>query len=112
MKINHTAKTISIILGIVLILGGFIWKASAFTTKVEYRLQEGENRDNAQDSSITKIEINLDYLVRQARLKEIIDSLEKSDLVTQAHAIMENNKDTVPPDTSTNVYSTDDFGND
>jgi hypothetical protein len=113
MKLNGTTRTISIILGIVALLGGFIWQASAFTTKVEYKLQEGEERDDAQDSSITKIESNLDYLVRQARLKEIIDSLEKSEVVIQAQKIMENNKkpenDT---DTVGNVYSTDDIGND
>lgn len=108
MKINHTAKTISIILGIVLILGGFIWKASAFTTKVEYRLQEGENKDIAQDSSITIIKSDMAYLVRQARLKEIIDSLEKSELVIQARKIMRNNADTNTVD-GTTEWSTDEL---
>lgn len=112
MKLNGTTKTISAILGIALLLGAFIWRVSAFTTKVEYRLKQGENKDTAQDNSITKIEASMDYLVRQARLKEIIDSLSQSKLVIQAQAIMENtiNIDTI--DTVINVYSTDDLGND
>ena len=114
MKLNHTAKTISILLGIVMILGALIWKASAFTTKVEYKLEEGETRDCKQDSSITVIESNMDYLVQQARLKEIIDSLDNFDKIKEAKEIMKNNAntnaDTIPSDTATNVFSTNGLG--
>jgi len=109
MKLNHTAKTVSILLSILIILGGVIWKASAFTTKVEYKLEEGETRDCKQDSSITIIESNLSYLVQQARLKEIVDSLHNFDKIKEAKEIMENNADTISSDTASNVYSTDDL---
>lgn len=114
MKINNTMRTISILLGIILILATFIWKASAFTTKVEYELQQREDKDCEQDSSITIIKSGLGYLIEQARLKEIVDSLNNFDEIMEAKEIMENNAnnnaDTVPPDTSTNEWSTDGLG--
>ena len=109
MKLNNTAKTIGIILSVLVILGGFIWKASAFTTKVEYKLEEGETSDCKQDSSITIIESNLDYLVQQARLKEIVDSLSKSELVIQAQEIMKNNANN---NDTTTEWKTDNLGGD
>ena len=109
MKLNHTAKTVSIILGILIILGGFIWKVSAFTTKVEYQFQEGIDKDCEQDSSITIIESNLDYLVQQARLKEIIDSLDIFDKIMEAKEIMKNNANN---NDTTTEWKTDNLGGD
>ena len=111
MKLNHTMRTISILLGIVMILGALIWKASAFTTKVEYKLQQREDKDYEQDSSITIIESKMDYLVQQARLKEIIDSLDNFDKIKEAKEIMENNANNIGTDTTTaNEWSTDGLG--
>ncbi len=110
MKLNNTMRTASIILGILLILGGFIWQVSAFTTKVEYKLQQGVDKDAVQDSSITIINSKMDYLVQQARLKEIIDSLYGFDKIKEAKEIMKNSANINISDTNTTTvkeWSTD-----
>ena len=110
---NSTLKTISIISSIAIVLGGFLWRASAYTTKVEYKLQQGVDKDCEQDSSITQIESKMDYLVQQARLKEIIDSLDNFDKIKEAKEIMKNNANTnaVDTDTTTGIeWSTNGLG--
>lgn len=105
--LKRVGRIIAIVVGGLTAIGivlGAVWGIAIYAQGLENGIKENRDKDIEQDTIISDIESNVAYLVRQAQIKEIVDSLENFDRIKEAKEILENNN------VGTDTFSTEDIG--